>query len=486
MTRPHQLDAPAGLSELGDLADYWTRYLHNQFQAQLLYVRGQYTPFRTYRADLPVAWSGFPRQFLIEERDDRRNGMVHRVMSAYARAEGEYDSVTLPTASGGTFELKQRRHYEYLEWHVNTDDQGRPTKITFTCEPADYWSALADGYPARIFKLDGAAVSDKPGGRLKDAVLALYREHVSPDVQWEDLVCPEDVGFAGSPPLLRAGDYNPWNDWNTTYGIMHTTQLVNTVFQAIQIVGNSSVRRADAQGRLFQSAKALLCCGAYGGANHHSDPAIGAMVNELVRARYHVTNANPIGVYISHIEDAGWTRPDNTPLPRSFWRVVRVAEGQPGLPGSARTVRAEYAVPEGETVTVNGITRPMTLNDIRIGGEPVRYAGQIAEAVRMVLTVAAWKMTDEPPPAVRCQPGSRCYGTTGKEFLNIPEASRYRQPPVGPDEGEHDAFPLVSASQDARVRELEEIDPLPGGPEPAPSERSWRQMWPAGAEGSRS
>jgi hypothetical protein len=270
---------------------------------------------------------------------------------------------------------------------------------------------------------------------------------------------------------------------------MHTSQLVNTVFQAIQIVGNSTVRRADADGRLFQSAKALLCCGAYGGANHHSDPSIGAMVNELVRARYHLTNANPIGVYMSHIEDEGWTKPDNTPLPKSFWRVVRVANagGDPGLPGSARTVRAEYAVPEGETVTVNGITRQMTLNDIRIGGEPVRYAGQIAEAVRMELTVAAWKMTDEPPAPVRCQPGSRCYTTEGKEFLNIPEPSRYREPPVGPDvaSGEHDAYPLVSASQDARAAELEAIEQA-GGPVPVAASRSWRQMWPETAEGRRS
>lgn len=502
------LDAPAGLDELGERAGAWTEYLHNQFQAQLLYVRGQYTPFGTYVADLPVhfvdpvvtapparahlqsvVWSGFPRQFLIEERDDRRNGLVHQVMSAYDRAEDGYDTVTYRTATGGTFERKQRRQYEYLEWFVNTDDQGRPTKITFTCEPADYFSALADGYPAPVFNLEGATQPDPPPDRVgdRDGLLALYHRFVNPEVKIDDLICAEDVVGRDGTIRLRRGDYNPWNDWNTVYGIMHTSQLVNTVFQAIQIVGNASVLRCAPDGRPFQSAKALLCCGAYGGANHHSDPAIGAMVNELARARYHVTNANPIGVYMSHIEDEGWAKPDGTPLPRSFWRVERVAEGVPGRPGSARTVRAVYEIPAGETVTVNGITRPMTLNDIRIGGEPVRRAGQIAEAVRMVLTVAAWPMSSDPPAPVGCQPGSGCYSMNGREFLNITAPSEFPAPAPGPGPGEEDAFPNVTDSQSRRRDELVELhERWPRADlTRRPTEQedvSWRKLWPNSAE----
>ena len=39
----------------------------------------------------------------------------------------------------------------------------------------------------------------------------------------------------------------------------------------------------------------------------NSDTAISAAVNELARVGGRVTLANPIGIYMTHLHDAGWT-----------------------------------------------------------------------------------------------------------------------------------------------------------------------------------
>src|SRR5262249_649185 len=153
-------------------------------------------------------------------------------------------------------------------------------------------------------------------------------------VQAEDLVFDRDLydrpDRAERKLMFRAGEYNPWNVWNVERGIVHLSHPANTLGEEIELIGDATVLRRPATGRPLQAAKSRLCCRGFGDINRRRDPAIGAAVNELARAGYELTVANPIGLYMSHLEDAGWTKPDGTPVPGSYWRVERMAAGIPG------------------------------------------------------------------------------------------------------------------------------------------------------------
>jgi hypothetical protein len=470
--RPLTLSPPAGLPEMDGQDDVWIDYLGRQFKQEIRYIRERYDPKAALvdgaipvqlvdptEGPVPadavphaITWSGFPRKLLIQERAGD--------VVAHASAERLRTSRTsLYTADGEPYELSYRAGDEYLEWRADHDEQGRLRRITFTCEPPDYWSVVAQGYPSPFFMLPGNQTPKRRrnAGRM-DRVLARYRELVGPDVHAEDLVFEQDMydrpARLGRRLMFRAGEYNPWNTWNIDKGIVHLSHPANTLGEEIELVGDATVLRCTASGRLLRAAKCLLCCGGFGDINRSSDPAIGAAVNELARAGYALTIADPIGLYISHLEDTGWTRPDGAPAPAGCWRIERMAAGAPGLAGTARGVRAVFEVPEGEIYDDGGVRRPLTVGDLRIGGTPIRYAGQVAEAVRMVLVLAAWPMTGRMPRPVCCEPEYRCCRhRDGGELLTLLQApDGKRAQPC--DEWHVDAFKVASVSADHRYRQL--------------------------------
>jgi hypothetical protein len=468
------LDPPAAMPELDGLHETWVEYLGRQFKQEIGYVRRRYDPKGTAGETVPVqfvdptqtavpvdarlhavSWNGFPRKLRIQERD----GDVDAFPAA-ERTRMKRDMFY--TVDGEPFEISYRNGDEYLEWRADLDERGRITRITFTCEPPDYWSVVAQGYPSPFFMLPGAQTPKRrrDAGR-PDRLLARYHQLVGPDVQLADLVFVQDLfdrpGRPGRRLMFRAGEYNPWNVWNVERGIVHLSHPANTLGEEIELVGDATVLRATASGRPIQAAKCLLCCGGFGDVNRSSDPAIGAAVNELARAGYAVTIANPIGLYMSHLEDTGWTRPDGLPVSPGWWRVERMSAGEPGLAGTARAVRAVYEVPPGETYRDDdGMTRPLVVGDLRIGGAPIRYAGQVADAVRMVLVLAAWPLGGPMPEPVCCEPEYRCCRRRdGGQFLTLlqgPDGDRVK--PC--DERHVDAFSVVTVSADHRHRRLSE------------------------------
>src|SRR5437899_2533976 len=88
----------------------------------------------------------------------------------------------------------------------------------------------------------------------------------------------------------------------------------------------------------------------------------------LARQGASITLQNPVALYIDRVNTVGWTTPDNTAA-SSFWSVVR------GVPGMC--LRAVFEVP---------VSKGYTVSDIRIGGQPILFGGQIAEHITMKLT----------------------------------------------------------------------------------------------------
>jgi len=99
----------------------------------------------------------------------------------------------------------------------------------------------------------------------------------------EDLVCQEDIVTNDGQFLVRKGEYNPYNKWNTTHGIAHLCSPPNTLVAEIGLGAEATIPRKDGRGLTLAEPDALIFCAAYGGPDRNSDPTIGAAVNALAR-----------------------------------------------------------------------------------------------------------------------------------------------------------------------------------------------------------
>ena len=286
---------------------------------------------------------------------------------------------------------------EYCEFRVERDAGGRIVRVTFTSEPPEYWQAL---HGDTLGDYSGNPKYRIPGDPKK--LLALYRELVSPRVRLDDLLCAEDlVDQSQDPPqvIYPKGSYNPYNKWNSTHGIAHLGQPNNTITAEIHLGGDATVLRMDRNGNPVTLPEALCCASLYGGPNRTSDPTIGSTVNDIARAGAWITLQNPVGLYMDSINLAGFETPKGKPVTEDFFVIKR---GRSGM-----IERAVFEVPKKMKFTVG---------DLRIGGVPIRYGGQIAEHIDVKLTGEASSLghfQNRPQPSV----GKCCIGPSLPRIL---------------------------------------------------------------------
>ncbi|HXU44451.1 MAG TPA: hypothetical protein VN783_02925 [Thermoanaerobaculia bacterium] len=383
-----RFDPPAHLPDFNDLPgllDQWDRAMIHWFNASIASEQGQVHPgdpvqFYNPRVfdpggiaiDQAVTWNAFPKE------QTRRFGRE--------RALREADKLTPLSRAGFEGEIATRTFFrslnEYCEWHVVRDpDTDQILRVTFTSEPPEYWQALYGG----TYDLVGDGTLDTFSGSPA-RVLKLYRELVSPAVQPEDLICQESL-VRGGFVIVKKGDYNPYNKWNTTHGIVHLCSPPNTITAEIQLGADATILRQDPRRRPLVEPDALICCSAYGGPDRNSDPTIGAAVNALARLGAYVTLRNPVGLYMDHIELGGWSAPDG----RGVTDCVRIVRGGP------QTIeRLVVEVPAA---------RGFTVSELKIGGVPIQTGGQIAECitVRLVGTAVPSRLSNRPVSCIaRC------------------------------------------------------------------------------------
>ena len=192
-------------------------------------------------------------------------------------------------------------------------------------------------------------------------MLQLYQQFISPNVKSAD--------------LFQNGKYQPRNKWNnsTTMGAMHLIQRNNTLSAEIELAAAATMVRKK-NGQFVTDEQELIECGAYGQGERHSDPHIGAVVNELARQKADVTLANPVGLCIGGLSVAGWQTPDGSNA-LDYWKVVR------GTPEKA--LRAVYEIPAGKGFVVA---------DIKIGGKNIDFGAQIADFITIKLTGLATRI----------------------------------------------------------------------------------------------
>jgi hypothetical protein len=252
-----------------------------------------------------------------------------------------------------------RSHNEYCEWRVERDvHTGKVKKVTFTSEPPEYWEAMFGGEVS----IDTGVSASFPGDPI--LVLDLYRKLVTADARMDDLVNPATTADGVK------GQYNLYNKWNSAHGIAHLSAPPNSLVAEVKLGADATILRGVA-GRALQEADALVCCSAYGGPERNSDPTIGSTVNALARAGAMVTLVNPVGLYMDHIDVSGWDMPDRV-NPLDCLNIIR---GKPGY-----IERLVVEMPAGSR---------SLLGDMTIGGEPLRYGGQIAECITVKLVGGA-------------------------------------------------------------------------------------------------
>ena len=276
-------------------------------------------------------------------------------------------------------ELFHRQQDEYCEWFTHRDDAGQITRIDFTSEGPEYWEHL---------------------GTDQDLCVSLYRKYLDPPVSDDelaiDLFWQHDVADTGlgsdTGQLFRfirwqKNDYNPYNKWNTTHGVMHLTHPANTLGAEVNLASDATVLRKSGAGNLINDIHELACCARFGEVNRSSDPGIGFGVNQLVQQGNRVALADPVGLYISRFNEDGVV--DDNGDPAGEWTVVRGHAHSDADP-FARILRATFTPPADGDVTVGGI--------------PLRFGGQVALHIKMVLYGIA-----EPNPAGLAQ-ASGCVG----------------------------------------------------------------------------
>jgi hypothetical protein len=396
MSKLPKFSSPAYLSDFRSKkgqAEAWHQLLDAWFESSIKserpYVKAAggaaagtiqfYNPARCKPAgpliEQPIIWNAFPKELL--KRYGRSRALIEADrLEPLAQYSASYDKAI----HRRTFYRPQN---EYCEWHTRRDPNTQKiTRIDFSSEPPEYWRAFFGGE----LEIDGGTVQF-PGDR--DKVLALYRELVSPAVQMDDLICQETIpGPSGQADLARAGEYNAYNKWNTTHGIVHLCSPPNALQAEIQLAADATILRADAAGSPVALPEPLICCSLYGGPDRNSDPTIGSSVNALARAGALLTLPNPVGLYMDHIDTSGWLAPDH----RDLSDCVRIVRGAPGMI-------------EHLTIEVPP-ERGFTVGDITIGGSAIHYGGQVAECISVKLVAAAAQLGTVRNAAIPCS--GRC------------------------------------------------------------------------------
>ena len=420
---------PANLKDFdrsATLKDRLYQDWHDYIQALITYT-GQdwpltpafFDPFKPPVAQTPdvaaPAWPGLPGVAL---RLNRMNVMQAAKLVEDPIELGAADPILEKTpplidAQNQVFTgLQYRPQDEYLEWVSIKDAQGIITEVIFTCEGPEYWQKIAED---------------------QDLLLTLYQEllpdHLRNDphnqVKKDDLVFPRDVWWGGpkpgQPPDFKAGDYNPYNKWNSS-GCIHLTQQNNTLGAEINLA-----RRAS----LLYPAKLdpdLICCARYGEVNRNSDPTIGAAVNAQVVAGNFVSLRNPVGLYMKSLDSSQFTLPNGDPIESfgNYFVPLRQSENREMI------VRARFKVPDG--VTFNG--KQLRVGDLLANGTQIVTGGQIANAITMQLF--ALTLPGAPSQQLQACAGKACSDPNHPGFILEVDINK----PCPPD---HPAFEALLA-----------------------------------------
>jgi hypothetical protein len=295
-------------------------------------------------APTPISWPAFPQIIELRFGDDPQE------MFRQAESRDNQD--------------------EYLEWAVISQN-GKITKVMFTCEGPEYWSHVADD---------------------KTLLTKLYSDIVGQQVPQSEL-------------LTAGGSYAPRNNFNKNHAI-HLIQRNNTLHAEINIASQATIIRRHGSHDPVINANELINCSGFGDPDRHSDPHIGEVVNDVARQGSSLTLQDPIGLYIDGLphpaNDLGIRKPGGGAVGPDYWTLARGDQDH--------ILRAVFAAPAGQPA----------VGDLEIGGQKIAFGGQIVKAgrgMRVKLTGVVGK------PGVFHNPSFPCPGGGNSPLALGPSAA---------------------------------------------------------------
>ena len=260
----------------------------------------------------PISWPAFPQIIEIKFGDDQQEMF----------RQGEL----------------RNNQDEYLEWAVLTQN-GKITKVMFTCDGPEYWKFIADNDKALLVKL--------------------YSEIAGQAVPQADL-------------LTTGGAYFPRNKWNTQFAV-HLVQINNTLRAEINIASQATILRRHGTDDPVTDPIELINCSRFGDPDRHSDPHIGDEVNTAARQGCSVTLQDPIALYLESLphptNDLNIKKSGGGMVGPEYWTLARGDQDH--------ILRAIFQAPPGQPA----------VGDLEIRGTKITHGGQIVrEGLRVKLT----------------------------------------------------------------------------------------------------
>jgi hypothetical protein len=254
-------------------------------------------------------------------------------------------------------------------------------------------------------------------------------------VRLSDLQLYDQNGNPVIDPDTGRPAYNPLNKWNSgpvsvrtgspssfTGGAMHLTSTPNTLQTELGLAGAATVQYQPPGGSGNSDPQALICCGNYGQEYRHSDPHIGQSVNMVVGGQLTGSPqlaclADPVGLYIQLPQNPGQfafgpkivpgqTVPSDA-KPTDIWQIVR-GSAQVTDPVTGQSFPGNMVLHVACQIPASwlAMTPTLTLADMVIGGQPLQWAGQIANQFDIGLFARPLAAPSPPPPAPCASPVS--------------------------------------------------------------------------------
>lgn len=268
-------------------------------------------------------------------------------------------------------EGRARLQEEYAEWRVVRDQHGNIVRFELTTELAAYWKVLAATQPQTTLTL----ISEFAGGDGPSAE-DIYGScnPFAPDTT----AAQRSAAFERSMLGADAGPYN-----NGISAICCMRQKTNTLGAMLRLAVAAAVPRVveDAStGRerpmTGPEATPLVRDACQDGRS--SDPVLLERIGRLAFEGRLIGFDDPLGIYITATETTRLRCPDGQPVPAEWFSLSRGASVAESPDGRARIQRLSFEVPAAAGFCVGDLIDVAT-------GSKLRYGGQIAELVQLVL-----------------------------------------------------------------------------------------------------
>ena len=243
-----QFDPPGNLPDFDDIPqqrDRWHEFIQWEMRAAVeklpvgtpqFYCATDENVGDTFEQD--IVWNAFPKELLRRFGRERalREADTLWPLPAYQLGWRHEPGDPLPSETRMTTTLGDTpycRNYlcrpqnEYCEWRVESGPPGRIQRVTFTCEPPEYWQAM---YGGSLKSKSGVKFPGSP-----ERVLELYRTLVNPQIQEEELRAPTSEPSPFGMTVMNR--YNPFNKWNSTHGIAHLSAPPNALVSEVAVCG---------------------------------------------------------------------------------------------------------------------------------------------------------------------------------------------------------------------------------------------------------